>query len=67
MQGCHEGGWATGAACPGPPQAPDPTQFIVGGGGGGQVLLCCPGPTKTFWGPCVYNINNIIYNIHIII
>ena len=24
MQGCHEGRWTTGAACPGPPLAPRP-------------------------------------------
>ena len=36
---------------------PDPTQFIVGG----QVfLLCCPGPTKTSWRPCIYNINILV-------
>ena len=40
MQGCHEGGWATGAACPGPPLAPRPNSvYSREGGGGGFTLL----------------------------
>ena len=61
MQGCHEGGWATGAACPGPPLAPRPNSVYSKGIGG---LLCCSGLTKTSWHPSIYN---IYYYVHIII
>ena len=31
MQGCHEGGWVTGAACPGPPLALRPNSVYSRG------------------------------------